>query len=182
MNEPLKKRGKAHVFGHDIPLDEGVMAFRFAIGRVTDPEKLIPHLFEQVDATFANRVKPGDIVVAGRNFGHGKPHVQGYIAMKALGMGLLCESMPHKAFRRAVANGLPVLSTCENVTAFAATGDDIEVDFSTGVARNITRGTDAHFTAMAPSLADIVAQGGSAGRLRAFLAAHPELAEPNPGV
>ena len=109
----FKKRGVCHVFGDGVPHDEGVMAFKYAIERVTDPKLLIPHLFEQVDPSFAKRVKPGDIVVAGKDFCQGKPHTQGYIAMTALGMAVLCESMPHKSLRRAVAIGLPVLTGCD---------------------------------------------------------------------
>ncbi len=176
MANTFLKRGLCHVFGDGVPHDEGVMAFKYAIERVTDPKLLIPHLFEQVDQTFAARVKSGDIVVAGKNFCCGKPHIQGYIAMAALGMAVLCESMPHKSLRRAVSVGLPVLTGCAGGTAFVRNGDEIEVDFESGAARNITTGAETHFAPMPPILRDIVANGGSAGSLRAWLAAHPELA------
>ena len=176
MTISLKKRGTCHVFGDGVPLDEGVMAFKFAIERVTDPKLLIPHLFEQIDPSFASRVKQGDIVVAGKDFGFGKPHTQGFIAMAALEMAVLCESMPHKSLRRAVAIGLPVLTGCANCTSFAKSGDEIEVDFEIGVARNLTAGTEKQFAPMPAILRDIVANGGSAGSMRAVLAAHPELA------
>ena len=52
MLKSLKKTGRCHVFGDSIPLDEGVMAFSFAIGRITDPAVLIPHLFEGIDPSF----------------------------------------------------------------------------------------------------------------------------------
>jgi 3-isopropylmalate/(R)-2-methylmalate dehydratase small subunit len=170
------KRGTCHVFGDDIPLDEGVMAFKLAIERVTDPRLLIPHLFEQIDAGFASRVKPGDIVVAGRNFGCGKPHIQGFIAMAALEMGVLCESMPHKSLRRAMAAGLPVLTGCAGCTQLASSGDVLDVDFESGEARNISTGASTRFPPLPAILRDILANGGSAGSLRAWLAAHPELA------
>lgn len=177
MSTSLQKRGICHVFGDGVPLDEGVMAFKFAIERVTDPKLLIPHLFEQIDPTFAARVKPGDIVVAGKDFGFGKPHTQGFIAMAALDMAVLCESMPHKSLRRAVAIGLPVLTGCAGCTRFVKSGDELEVDFASGVARNLTSGATTQFAPMPPILRDIVANGGSAGSMRAFLAAHPELAD-----
>lgn len=172
MEQSLKRRGICHVFGDNVPLDEGVMAFKYAIGRVTDPKELIPHLFEGIDPTFASRVKPGDIVIAGSDFGCGKPHIQGFIAMAALGMGVLCGSMPNRALRGAVSKGLPVLTGCTN-GQFAQDGDEIEIDFTSGAARNITKGTTAQFPAMAPVLRDIVTRGGAAGTLKAWLDEHP---------
>lgn len=175
MTTSLKKHGTCHVFGDGVPLDDGVMAFKFAIERVIDPKLLIPHLFEQLDPGFAARVKPGDIVVAGKDFGFGKPHTQGFIAMAALDMAVLCESMPHKSLRRAVAIGLPILTGCAGCIGFVKSGDELEVDFGTGTARNLTTGVTRQFAPMPPILRDIVANGGSAGSMRAFLAAHPEL-------
>jgi 3-isopropylmalate/(R)-2-methylmalate dehydratase small subunit len=176
MTISFKKRGICHVFGDGVPHDEGVMAFKFAIERVTDPKLLIPHLFEQIESGFAARVKRGDIVVAGRDFGRGKPHAQGYIAMAALDMAVLCESMPHKSLRRAVAVGLPVLTGCTGCADFIHSGDELEIDLETGNARNMATGAEKRFAPMPPILRDIVANGGSAGSLRAWLATHPELA------
>ncbi|HEX9464874.1 MAG TPA: hypothetical protein VGB82_19920 [Alphaproteobacteria bacterium] len=176
MEPSFKKRGTCHLFGDEIPLDEGIMAFKFAIERVNDPKLLIPHLFEQVDPTFAGRVKPGDIVIAGKSFGCGKPHIQGFVAMAALGLGVLCQSMPHKSLRRAVAAGLPVLTGCVGLTQFASNGNEVEIDFTSGAARNLSTGIVAQFSPLPPILQDILAHGGSAGSLRAWLQAHPELA------
>jgi 3-isopropylmalate/(R)-2-methylmalate dehydratase small subunit len=176
MASSFKKRGTCHVFGDGVPLDDGMMAFKYAIERVTDPKLLIPHLFEQIDPGFAARVKPGDIVVAGKDFGCGKAHIQGFIAMLALDMSVLCQSMPHKSLRRAVAVGLPVLSGCTGCTDFVRSGDELEVDFASGAARNLSSGAMMQFAPMPPILRDIVAEGGSAGSLRAWLSAHPEQA------
>jgi 3-isopropylmalate/(R)-2-methylmalate dehydratase small subunit len=176
MENAFRKRGTCHVFGDDIPLDEGVMAFKYAIERVTDPKLLIPHLFEPIDPGFAARVKPGDIVLAGKNFGCGKAHVQGFLAMAALKMGVLCESMPHKSLRRAVAAGLPILTGCVGGTKFVRNGDELEIDFESGEARNLSTGAETRVPPMPAILRDIVAHGGSAGSLRAWLAGHPELA------
>jgi len=177
----LVRRGFCHVFGDHIPLDEGVIAFRFAIQRVTDPKELIPHLFETLDPDFVRRVKPGDFVIAGRDFACGKTHVQGFIAMTALGMSVLCESMPYKPLRRAVGEGLPVLAGCRGATEFARTGDEIEVDFTTGAARNVTRGTQTQFPAMPAILRDLAMNGGMRGVLTQWLREHPEqAAEPSP--
>jgi len=172
----LVRRGRCHVYGDHLPLDEGIMPFRLAIQRVNDPQALIPHLFEGFDPGFRERVKPGDFIIAGRDFACGKTHIQGFIAMTALKMSVLCTSMPYKAMRRAVAEGLPVLVGCEGAAAFAATGDEIEVDFSTGGARNLTRGSVTQFPAMSPILRELAASGGARGALTAWLRDHPEQA------
>jgi 3-isopropylmalate/(R)-2-methylmalate dehydratase small subunit len=176
MEPSFKKRGTCHVFGDDIPLDEGIMAFKYAIERINDPQALIPHLFEQIDPGFSARVKPGDIVLAGKNFGCGKPHIQGFVAMSALGMGVICESMPHKSLRRAVAAALPVLTGYPSGSDFIGNGDEVEIDFASGTIRNLSKGTVLQVPPMPPILCDIIGHGGSAGSLRAWLAAHPELA------
>jgi len=176
MQKSLQKRGRCHVFGDAIPLDEGVMAFKYAIGRITDPRELIPHLFEHIDPGFAGRVKPGDFVIAGHDFGCGKPHIQGFIAMAALDMGVLCGSMPYKALRGAVSRGLPVLTGCAGAAGFAGAGDEIEVDFATGEAVNHSTGGTTRFPAMPEVLREIISHGGASGQLAAWLAQHPEQA------
>lgn len=177
MTDSLKRRGTCHLFGDDIPLDDGVMPFKYAIGRVTDPQALIPHLFENIDAGFASRVRPGDIILAGRNFGCGKAHMQGFIAMASLGMGVLCDSMPYKSHRGAIARGVPVLTGCIGLASFAATGEEIEIDFSSGEAINFSRGTRTQFLPLPEILADLVAQGGLRGALQRYLESHPEMSE-----
>jgi 3-isopropylmalate/(R)-2-methylmalate dehydratase small subunit len=173
MSVSIVRRGRAHVFGDGIPLDEGVMAFKYAIGRITDPAELIPHLFEPIDPGFAARVQHGDLVVAGADFGCGKPHIQGFIAMAALGMGVLCGSMPYKAMRGAISKGLPVLTGCNHPGEWVSNGDEVEVNFGTGEARNLTRGTVVHLPPMADVLQPIIAAGGADGQLATWLAEHP---------
>lgn len=173
MQKSLKQRGFCHLFGDGIPLDEGVMAFKYAIGRVTDPQELIPHLFEHIDPDFVGRVRPGDFVIAGNDFGCGKPHIQGFIAMAGLNMGVLCGSMPYKALRGAISKGLPVLTGCADAAAFAAAGDEIEVDFASGEALNHSTGRRATFPAMPEVLREIISNGGASGQLAAWLEQHP---------
>jgi 3-isopropylmalate/(R)-2-methylmalate dehydratase small subunit len=173
MTPSLIRRGRAHVFGNSIPLDEGVMAFKYAIGRITDPAELIPYLFEPIDPGFASRVARGDLVVAGADFGCGKPHIQGFIAMAALGMGVVCGSMPYKAMRGAISKGLPVLTGGGEPADWVSNGDEIEVNFATGEARNLTRDISVQLPPMAPVLRPIIAQGGADGQLAGWLNDHP---------
>jgi 3-isopropylmalate/(R)-2-methylmalate dehydratase small subunit len=151
------------------------MAFAFAIGRITDPAELIPHLFECIDPSFASRVMPGDFVVAGKDFGCGKPHFQGFIAMAALDMGVLCGSMPRTSLRGAISKGLPVLTGWSPQHLPISDGDVIEVDMETGMIKNITQKSSASVDPMPVVLQDIIRQGGVGGQLKGWLDQHPQL-------
>ena len=83
-------RGRCYKLGHDVPHAGGVIPNAMIGGRFFDPKDLVPRLFEETDPGFHTRARPGDIIVAGRNFGMG-PKMNGYIAMQALGLGLVCE-------------------------------------------------------------------------------------------
>ena len=135
-------KGRCYKLGHDVPHPGGVIPNRLITAREMDPQKLIPHLFEETDPGFHERAKAGDIIVAGRNFGMG-PKVNGYIAMQALGLGIVCESMPFLAYRAAIGCGVLVLTDCFNVTELCDTGDELEVDFQTGQFVNHTRDAGA---------------------------------------
>ena len=69
-------RGACHKFGDNLQHDGQMIAFDYVIRRVTDPAKLIPHLFESVRPDFHKRANRGDVVIAGKQFGKGKAHVQ----------------------------------------------------------------------------------------------------------
>jgi 3-isopropylmalate/(R)-2-methylmalate dehydratase small subunit len=178
MQKSFKRRGTAHVFGDDVPHDGAIMAFSFTMSRTTDPEQLIPHLFEQLDPTFKDRVKPGDFIVAGKNLGCGKAHTAGYIAMQALGLGILCESMPAAVVRATVNLALPCMTGCTGITALIASGDQIEVDFETGEVANLTRGERNRFNPIPQGARDMISRGGLNGTLIEWLKNHPEQAEP----
>ena len=92
--------GRCYKLGHNVPHPGGVVPNRIIVGRHFDAKDIIPHLFEETDPGFHMRCRPGDIIVAGRNFGMG-PKMNGYIAMQALGLGLVCESMPFLGYRAA---------------------------------------------------------------------------------
>lgn len=158
-------QGRAYVLGHDVPHPNVVIPQWVIDGRHVDPEFLIPHLFSEVDPGFHERVRAGDIVVAGRNFGMG-PKMNGYIAMQALGLGLVCESMPFFGYRGAVGCGLRVLTDCPGIADATETGDELVVDFSTGAIENITQGRRHVCPPMPDLLRDIVAKGGNTGWLR----------------
>lgn len=167
--------GRAHVLGNNIPHDGGVMSFDAVLARITDPQELIPRLFAQVDPALAARINPGDFIVAGTNFLAGKAHNNGLIAMKALGLRILCESMGVRAFQGVVGLALPCLTSCVGVTSLVADGDEIEVDFLSGQVRNLSKGTQAAYPGLPAGVKDMIEAGGMLGLLTSHLKNHPEL-------
>lgn len=159
-----KLEGRCYRLGDHVQHAGGVIPDRLITAREVDPQKLVPHLFEETDPGFHERVRPGDIIVAGRKFGMG-PKMNGYIAMQALGLGLVCESMPYLAYRAAVGCGLRVLTDCEGVTKMCDTGDLLMVDFAEGRFVNRTRNVERDFPPLPAALQEIVAVGGNVGWL-----------------
>ena len=153
-------RGKCWKFGDNLGIDGDVMPLRFALERELDPEVLKPHLMAGVDPDFPNKVSPGDIIVAGRRFGQGNPHIQGFLGIMGHGLGLVAESIPRGSFRNAINAGLPFLTDCAGVTGDVETGDDLEVNFQTGEFRNLTRDITRQFQPLDAQLQAIIEAGG----------------------
>ncbi|HET8610602.1 MAG TPA: hypothetical protein VFM11_12780 [Burkholderiales bacterium] len=157
--------GRCYKLGHDVPHPDGVIPAWLITGLYMDPKDLIPHLFEESDPGFHERCRPGDIIVTGRNFGMG-PKMNGYIAMQALGLGLVCESMPFLAYRAAIGVGLRVMTDCAGISDTCETGDELEVDFENGTFVNHTRGVTRNCPPIPESLREVIALGGNEGWLR----------------
>jgi 3-isopropylmalate/(R)-2-methylmalate dehydratase small subunit len=164
-------RGRAWTFGHDLALDDDVMALRFTLLRETNGDVLKGHLFERLDPEFARAAQPGDLIVAGRRFGHGNPHIPAFIAMRALGVGLLTESMPRGTLRNAIYMGVPTLPACPGLLEHVGPGDALGVDFETGVVVNVTRDTTRRFPPLAPVLLEMLRGGGVRDHFKAQVAA-----------
>lgn len=157
--------GRCYKLGDDVPHAGGVIPNRLIAGRYTDPKDIVPHLFEETDPGFPGRSQPGDIIVTGRNFGMG-PKATGYIAIQALGLGLVCASMPFLAYRAAIGYGVRTLTDCTGVGDLCDTGDELEVDFRSGLFNNRTRGITREYPPLPETLHDLVRLGGNAGWLR----------------
>jgi len=163
----LVQRGRVWRFGDDVLNDGQIMDIEMTRQVVYDPARLAPLAMCGLDKDFAGLARHGDFVVAGRNFGKGPMHIQGPLALGALGVSVLAESMARSFFRLAVSVGLKTLPFAAGITAFAGQGDDIEVDFISGEVLNHTRGTRGGFGAMSPALVEIVRAGGEQAWLKA---------------
>ena len=157
---PFTFEGKAWVLGHDIALDGQLMALKFALARETDPQVLRHHIFEGLDPTLAKKIKPGDLIVTGRRFAHGNPHIQGLIGLQGAGVGLICESIHSGAYRCAINAGLPFLPKCPGITSKVETGDQLRVAFKAGQVHNLKNGAIDRFEPLPEQLLAIIASGG----------------------
>jgi 3-isopropylmalate/(R)-2-methylmalate dehydratase small subunit len=161
-----KLSGVCHKLGDDVRHNDGLIAAQFASDRVFNPEILAPRVLEELRPEFVKTVQPGDLVVAGKNFGKGKAKIQGYIGLRALGVGVLSESMPFLSYRGAVSAGLLFLTDCSGITGIVNDGDRTEMDFLSGRFVNLSTGVTAQYEPLPDVLRDIIAMGGSNGVLR----------------
>ena len=164
-------RGRCWKFGDNLGIDGDIMPLRFALERETDPMVLKDHLMSEIDPQFAKKVAPGDIIVAGKRFGQGNSHIQGFLGIRGHGLALVAESIPRGSYRNAINAGLPFLSGCFGATALCETGNELEVDFESGRFTNLTRGTEMRYAPLPRELLAIVAIGGWKEHFRRRLAA-----------
>jgi 3-isopropylmalate/(R)-2-methylmalate dehydratase small subunit len=155
-----RRRGRCHKFGHEMHMDTKVMPYRYMALYPFDADKLVPHLFEEVMPDFHRRTQPGDFIIAGRNFAYGKAHPQGLIAIAALKLVLLCESMPFNSFRGAISRGILCHRRCAGITDVVSDGDTVEMDFATGEFCNLTTGATATYAPVQRDLLDMMLLGG----------------------
>jgi 3-isopropylmalate/(R)-2-methylmalate dehydratase small subunit len=133
----MKLRGKVYKYGDDVNTDVIIPA-RYL--NVYNPAELAQHCMEDLDPEFLKKVKPGDIIVAGTNFGCGSSREHAPLAIKAAGIScVIAKSFARIFYRNALNTGLPILE-CEEATDKTKAGDVLEVKLSTGEIVNITRG------------------------------------------
>lgn len=162
--------GTCWKFGDNISCDADLMKKEFSTSRETRLEILAPYVMCGVDPTFAERAQPGDLIVAGRRFGQGNPHIQGFLGIAGLKLGLVVESIPRGAFRNAVNAGVPLLPHCEGVTQLCESGDELIVDFDSGKFENVTRNIAKYFDPLDERLRYTVRIGGWEAMVRERLA------------
>lgn len=149
-------KGKVHKFGDDINTDD-IIAARYLVS--ADPRELGAHCMENIRPGFAQEVSPGDIIVAGKNFGCGSSREHAPLAIKGCGIaGVVAKSFAGIFFRNAINIGLPFLEL-EN-TGEISEGDALEIDLSTGIIKNLGREKIYKTQAFPKFLQEIVSRGG----------------------
>ena len=150
-------QGKAWKFGADVDTD-AIIPARYL--NTSDPAELAKHCMEDADPEFSNKVKPGDIIVADKNFGCGSSREHAPIAIKAAGVGCIIAKTYARIFYRNAFNiGLPILESPEAADGIRE-GDEVAVDPGRGVIKNLTRNQEYRATPVPEFMQQIIAAGG----------------------
>ena len=132
----MKARGKVFKYGDNVDTDVIIPA-RYL--NTSDAKELAAHCMEDIDLEFTKKVEPGDIIVANKNFGCGSSREHAPLAIKESGISCVIASTFARIFyRNAINIGLPILECDEAVKAIEAQ-DELEIDFTTGVIKNLTK-------------------------------------------
>ena len=156
--------GKVFKYGDNVDTDVIIPA-RYL--NAPSPEELARHCMEDIDASFAATVKPGDIMVGGWNFGCGSSREHAPIAIESSGIAcVIAASFARIFYRNAINIGFPILE-CPEAAADIESGDTVSVDFATGVIHNETRGRDYQAAAFPEFINNIIEHGGLLPYLKA---------------
>ena len=135
----MKAHGTVHKYMDNVDTDVIIPA-RYL--NSSDPSELAAHCMEDIDSDFVNNVKQGDIIVARNNFGCGSSREHAPIAIKASGIGcVIAATFARIFYRNAINIGLPIME-CHEAAENINPGDEVEVDFDTGVIKDITTGKE----------------------------------------
>ncbi len=156
--------GKAWVFGDDVDTDQIIPA-RY----LNTPELslLAPHCLEDLDPEFAGAVRPGDLLVAGRNFGCGSSREHAPGVLKTLGVAaVVAESFARIFYRNSFNLGLPLIE-CQEARKRVERGERLRVDLKTGRLTNVSKGESYTFKPLPKFMMELIEAGGLSALLRA---------------
>ncbi|MDI6757656.1 MAG: 3-isopropylmalate dehydratase small subunit [Endomicrobiia bacterium] len=149
-------KGKVHKYGDNINTDEIIPARHLS---TTDPDDLGKHCLEDLDAAFMKKVRKGDILSVGKNFGCGSSREHAVISLKAAGVAaIVAESYARIFFRNAINTGLPVFVSKE--TSKIKNGEIIAINAHKGEIKNVSSGASYRAEPMPPFVENIIKSGG----------------------
>jgi 3-isopropylmalate/(R)-2-methylmalate dehydratase small subunit len=149
--------GRAWKFGNDLDTDVIIPA-RYL--NTSDPEELAKHLMEDADKDFRGKVKIGDIIVAGKNFGCGSSREHAPIAIKAAGIqAVIAKSFARIFYRNAFNIGLPIFESVE-ASEKIKEADLIGIDASNGIIKNLTTNEEYKANPIPPFMQELISAGG----------------------
>ncbi len=153
----MNAKGIAHKYGDNIDTDVIIPARHL---NTQDHKELASHCMEDIDTSFITRVKPGDIMVGGYNFGCGSSREHAPIAIKASGIScVIAKTFARIFYRNSINIGLPILE-CEAASDRIDAGDEVEIDFDTGVITNLTKNETYQAQAFPPFIQNIIHANG----------------------
>ena len=159
----MTAQGRVHTYGDNVDTDVIIPA-RYL--NTSSHEELAAHCMEDIDKDFVSRVRPGDILVARKNFGCGSSREHAPIAIKASGISCVIASTFARIFyRNAINTGLAILE-CDEAARDIQAGDEVKVDFDTGLITNLTKNETYQAQPLPPFIQNIVNRGGLLNSLK----------------
>ena len=153
----MKAQGTVHKYGDNVDTDVIIPA-RYL--NTSSHQELASHCMEDIDIDFTKKVKDGDIMVAEKNFGCGSSREHAPIAIKASGISCVIASTFARIFyRNAINIGLPILE-CDAAAKEIKAGDEVAIDFDTGVITDVTTGKTYQAEPFPPFIQNIISDGG----------------------
>ena len=157
--------GRAWVLGVNISTDH-IISGKYKFKSISSLEGMLPHVFEEVIPEFSSKVRPGDVVVAGKNFGMGSSREKAPLLLKMAGVAaVIAKSFARIFYRNAINIGLPVIIANE-IPEVTEEGDVIEFDLAGGYVRNLTKGIRESFQPYPKEVLQILLEGGIINYLR----------------
>lgn len=159
----MRAKGTVHKFGDNVDTDVIIPA-RYL--NTADHKELASHCMEDIDKEFIHKVKDGDIITAGANFGCGSSREHAPIAIKESGVSCVIASTFARIFyRNAINIGLPILE-CPEAANDIDGGDEVDIDFDTGIITNLTKGKTYQAEPFPEFIKEIIAAGGLLNSLK----------------
>ncbi|MGI5856660.1 MAG: 3-isopropylmalate dehydratase small subunit [Candidatus Merdivicinus sp.] len=159
----MNAHGTARKYGDNVDTDVIIPA-RYL--NTADHRELAAHCMEDLDPDFVKNVRPGDILVGGQNFGCGSSREHAPIAIKAAGIScVIAKTFARIFYRNAINIGLAILE-CPEASGRVAAGDEISVDFDTGLIQNLTKNETYQAEPFPDFIKDIIRKGGLLNSLK----------------
>ena len=159
----MNTKGKAFRYPDNVDTDVIIPA-RYL--NTSDARELALHCMEDIDREFVKRVQPGDVIVAGWNFGCGSSREHAPLVIKTCGTGcVIAKSFARIFYRNAINIGLPILE-CEQAAQEIEAGHEVTVDFGTGIITDVTTGKSYQAQPFPPFIQNIIRSGGLLNSLR----------------
>ena len=153
----MKAHGKVHKYGDNVDTNVIIPARHL---NTSDHKELASHCMEDIDTEFVKKVKQGDIMVGGDNFGCGSSREHAPIAIKASGIDcVIAKTFARIFYRNSINIGLPILE-CPEASEKIQDGDEVSIDFDSGVITNETKGETYQALPFPDFIKDIMAKGG----------------------
>jgi len=155
----VRFKGRAWVLGDNISTDH-IISGKYKFKAISRLEDMLPYVFEEVIPGFYKRVRKGDVLVAGKNFGMGSSREHAPRLLKMAGISvIIAKGFARIFFRNSINIGLPVIEA-QKIPAITENGDEVEVDLTKGIVSNLSKGISERFKPYPKEVLAILKSGG----------------------